>query len=74
MLDENLHKNHLYSTSVLLLTIEQKTLMIDIEIEVLHVTTFITPPIHKIATVPHLEIDLATTNDKRQKYYSSTIL
>ena len=38
-LDQNLHKNLLYSTSVLLLTIEQNTMIIDIEVEVLHVTT-----------------------------------
>ena len=61
MLDQNLHKNHLYSTSVLLLTIEQNTTIIDIEVEVLHVTTLITTPSHKIDTVPHLEIDLGAT-------------
>ena len=61
MLDQNLHKNRLYSTSVLLLTIEHNTKIIEIEVEVLHVTTLITTPIHKIDTVPHLEIDLATT-------------
>ena len=51
MLDQNLHKNHLYSISVLLLTIEQKTVIIDIEVEVPHVTTLTTKPIHKIDTV-----------------------
>ena len=61
MLDQNLHKNHLYSTSVLLLTIEQNTMLIDTEVEVLHVTTLTTRPIHKIDTVLHLEIDLAMT-------------
>ena len=61
MLDPNLHKNHLYSTSVLLLTMEQNTLIIDLKVEVLHVTTFTTRPIHKINTVLHLEIDLAMT-------------
>ena len=61
MLNQNLHKNHLYSTSVLLLTIEQNTMIIDIEVEVLHVTTLITTPNHEIDTVPHLEIDVATT-------------
>ena len=61
MLDQNLHKNHLYCTSVLLLTIEQNIMIIDIEVEVLHGTIPITRPIHKIDTVLHLEIDLATT-------------
>ena len=60
MLDQNLQKNHLYSTSVLLLMIEQNTMIIDIEVEVPHVTTLTTKPIHKIDTVLHLEIDLAT--------------
>ena len=46
MLDQNLHKNFLYSTTVLLLTIEQNTMIIDIE-----VTTLTTRPIHKIDTV-----------------------
>ena len=36
-------------------------MIIDIEVEVLHVTTLITTPIHKIGTVLYLEIDLATT-------------
>ena len=48
MLDQNLHKNHLYSTSVLLLTIKQNTMIIDINVEVLHVTTLTTRPIHKM--------------------------
>ena len=61
MLDQNLHKIHLYCTSVLLLTIEQNTMIIDIEVEILHVTTLTTKPIHKIDTVLHLEIDLAMT-------------
>ena len=58
MLDQKLHKNHLYNTSVLLLMIEQNTMIIDIEVEVLHGTTLTTRPIHKIDTVLHLEIDL----------------
>ena len=41
--------------------IEQNTMIIDIEVEVLHVTTLTTRPIHKIDTVLHLEIDLAMT-------------
>ena len=61
MLDQNLHKNHLYSTFVHLLTTEQNTMIIDTEVEVLHVTTLITKTIHKIDTVPHLEIDFITT-------------
>ena len=61
MLDQNLQKKHLYSTSVLLLTIEQNTMIIDIDVEVLHVTTLTTRPIHEIDTVLHLEIDLAMT-------------
>ena len=32
MLDQNLHKNHLYNISVLLLTTEQKTMITDIEV------------------------------------------
>ena len=61
MLDQNLHKKHLYSSSVLLLMIEQNTMIIDIEVEVPHVTTLTTRPIHRIDTVLHLEIDLAMT-------------
>ena len=61
MLDQNLHKNHLNSTFVFLLMTEQKTMIIDIEVEVPHVTTLTTRPIHKIDTVLHLEIDLAMT-------------
>ena len=61
MLDQILHKNLLYSTSVLLLTREQNIMIIDIEVKVLHVTILITSPIHKIDTVLHLAIDLATT-------------
>ena len=34
-------------------------MIIDIKVEVLHVTTLTTRPIHKIDTVLHLEIDLA---------------
>ena len=61
MLDQNLHENHLYSTSVLLLMTEQNTTITDIQVEVPHVTTLTTKPIHKIDTVLHLEIDLAMT-------------
>ena len=61
MLDQNLYKNHLYSTFVHLLTTEQNIMIIDTEVEVLHVTTTITKTIHKIATVLHLEIHLITT-------------
>ena len=41
--------------------IEQNTMIIDIEVEVPHVTTLTTRPFHKIDTVLHLEIDLAMT-------------
>ena len=36
-------------------------MIIDTEVEVLHVTTLIIKTIHKIDTVPHLEIDFITT-------------
>ena len=39
--------------------IEQNTMITDIEVEVPHVTTLTTKPIHRIDTVLHLEIDLA---------------
>ena len=61
MLDQNLLKNHLYSTSVLLLSIEQNTTITDVEVEVPHVTTLITKTTHKIDTVLHPKIDLAMT-------------
>ena len=61
MLDQNLHKNHLYNTSVLLLMTEQKIMIIDIEVEVPHVITLTTKLIHKIDTVLHREIDLVMT-------------
>ena len=61
MLDRNLHKSHLYSIFVHLLTTEQNTMIIDTEVEVLHVTTPIIKTIHKTDTVPHLEIDFITT-------------
>ena len=61
MLDQNLHKNHLYNTSVLLPMIEQNTMIIDTEVEVPHETTPTTKNIHKIDTVLHLEIDLVMT-------------
>ena len=60
MLDLNRHKNLLYNTSVLLPTIEQNTMIIDTEVEVLHETTLTIKFIHKIDTVLHLEIDLVT--------------
>ena len=61
MIDQNLHKSHLYSTSVPLLMIEQNTMIIDIKVEVPHVTKLTTKTIHKIDTVLHIEIDLAMT-------------
>ena len=54
MLDQNLQENHLYSTYVLLLMIEQNSVIIEIEVEVPHVTTLTTKLIHKIDTVLHL--------------------
>ena len=44
-----------------ILTIEQNTMIIDTEVEVLLVTSLTTRPIHEIVTVLHLEIDLAIT-------------
>ena len=61
MLDQNLHKNLLYSTFVLLPMIEQNTMIINTEVEVLHETTLTTKTIHTIDTVLHLEIDLVMT-------------
>ena len=58
MLDLNLHKNHLYSTSVLLPMVEQNTMIIDTEVEVPHETTLTTKTIHQIDTVLHLEIEI----------------
>ena len=58
MLDQNLHKNHLYSTSVLPPMIEQNNMIIDTEIEVPHETTLITEIIHKTDTVLHIEIEI----------------
>ena len=60
MLDQNLHKSHLYSTSVLLPMIEQNIMIIDTEVEVPHKTTT-TKTIHKIDTVLHLKIDSVMT-------------
>ena len=61
MLDQNLHKNLSYNTSVLLPMIEQNTMIIDTEVEVLHETTLTIKTFHKIDTVLHLEIDLVMT-------------
>ena len=60
MLDQNLHKNHLYSTFVLFLMIEQNTMIIDTEVEVPH-EPLTTKTIHKIDAVLRLEIDSAKT-------------
>ena len=57
MLDQNLHKNHSFSTFVLLQMTKQNTMIIDTEVEVLHETLLITKNIHKIDTVLHLEIE-----------------
>ena len=61
MLDQTLHKNLLYNTSVLLPMIEQNIMIIDTEAEVPHETTPTTKTIHKVDTVLHLEIDLVMT-------------
>ena len=63
MLDLNLHKNHLYSTFVLLPMIEQNIMRTDTEVEVPQETTLTTKIIHKTDTVLHLEteIDFVTT-------------
>ena len=61
MLDQNLDKNHLYSTFVLLPMIEQNIMIIDTEVKVPHETILTTKTIHKIDTVLHLEIDLVMT-------------
>ena len=61
MLDQNLHKNHLYNTFNLLPMIEQNNMIIDTEVEVPHETILTTKTVHKIDTVLHLEIDLAMT-------------
>ena len=61
MLDQNLFKILLYSTSTLLPMIEQNTMIIDTEVEKPHVTTLTTKTIYKVDTVLHLEIDLAMT-------------
>ena len=61
MLDQNLHKNHLYSTFVLLPMIEQNTMIIDTGVKVPHETILTSKTIHKIDTVLHVEIDLVMT-------------
>ena len=58
MLDQNLHKNHSFNTFVLLPMIEQNTMIIDTEVEVLHETILKTKIIHKTDTVLHLEIEI----------------
>ena len=58
MLDQNLHKNHSFSTFVLLPMTEQNTMIIDTEVEVPHEITFTTKTFHKTDTVLHLEIDI----------------
>ena len=61
MLDQNLQKNHLYSTFVLLLMTEQKDVIHDIEVEVLQGSTLTTKIIHKTDIVLHPQIDLVMT-------------
>ena len=57
-LDQNLHKTHLYSTSVLLLMIEENNMIIDTKAEVLLVATLTT---RTFDTVLHQEIDSVMT-------------
>ena len=57
MLDQSLHKNHSFSTFVLLPMTEQNTMIIDTEVEVPHETNLTTKIIHKTDTVLHLEIE-----------------
>ena len=57
MLNQNLHKNHSFSTFVLLPMTEQNTMIIDTEVEVPHETTLTTKIIPKTDTVLHLEIE-----------------
>ena len=61
MLGQNLHKNHLDNTFVVLPMIEQNIMTIEIGVEVLHEITNITKIIHTIDTVLHLETDLFMT-------------
>ena len=61
MLDQNLLKNHLYNTFVLLPMIEQNIMIIDTGVEVPHETVLTTKTTNKIDTVLHLEIDLVMT-------------
>ena len=58
LLDQNLHKNHSFSTFVLLLMTEQNTMIIDTEVEVPHEINLTTKTIHKTDTVLHLEIEI----------------
>ena len=62
MLDQNLLRNHMYNTSVLLLMIEQNDMIHDIEVEVHHDITIITKTtIHKTHAVLHLKVDSGMT-------------
>ena len=61
MLDQNLPKSLLYSTSVLLPIIEQNIMIIDTEVDEPHETTLTIKTIHKTDTVLHLEIDIVMT-------------
>ena len=58
MLDQNLLKNHLYSTSVIIQMIEQNAMIHDTEVEVHHEIFVATKTIiHKTDIALHLEID-----------------
>ena len=61
MLDQNLHKTHLYITFVLLLMTKQNEIIHILEVEVLHGTTLRTNIIHKTDIALHPVIDLVMT-------------
>ena len=73
MLDQNLHKNHSFSTFVLLPMTEQNTMIIDTEVEALHETTLITKNIHKTDTVLHLEIETNFVMTKVQLLHTTPV-
>ena len=61
MLDQNLLKNHLYSTFVLLQMIGHNDMIHVIEVDVIHDIIIITKIIHKTYIVLHPDIDLVMT-------------
>ena len=61
MLDQNLLRNHLYNTFVLLVMTEQNDMIHNIGVELHHEVTIITTTIHKTDIALHLEIGLVMT-------------